>query len=191
MSKSILYFTFLIFAAVGLESCVGSDLNKMESITQESVPDEISKNVVLTYSDSGIVKRVLKAPVIHKYTNDTNYTVFPKGVDAQFFNREGQLVTKLTCGYAFTKGDNNELVFRKNVRITNQKNETLLSDEIYLRDNTIHSDSTVYIVTPTIALRGTSLTAPKDFSSYKLFNPVGVAKTEAIKSQSQSDEEEK
>jgi len=155
----------------------------MESVTQDSVPDEVSKEVTLTYSDSGVVKRILKAPLIHKYTTDTIYTEFPEGVDAQFYNKRGELVTNLTSGYAFTKGDNEELVFRDNVRITNQKNETLLSNEIYLKDSTIHSDSTVYIVTPNIALRGTSLTAPRDFSSYKLYNPVGVAKTEAIKSQ--------
>jgi LPS export ABC transporter protein LptC len=184
MNRTSIHYLVVISLFTLVYSCQGSDLAQMESVTQESVPDEVSKDVILTYSDSGIVKRILKAPLIHKYTNDTMYTEFPEGVDAQFYNKQGKLVTNLTCGYAFTQGNNEELVFRDNVRITNQKNETLLSNEIYLKDSTIKSDSTVYIVTPGIALRGTSLTAPSDFSSYKLYNPVGVAKTEAIKSQS-------
>jgi len=174
-----------IFSLVGIFTffrCQGSDLEKMRSIQQESLPDEISTNVKLTYSDSGRVKRILQAPLIHKFTTDTTYTVFPKGVRAQFFNSKGEQVTELTCGYGLTGANNESLIFRKNVKITNDKKETLLSEEIYLKENYIYSDSTVYIVTPTLTLRGTSLKAPRDFSSYTLSNPVGVARTEALKS---------
>lgn len=176
-----LYWFTAVISIFALCQCQGSDLSKMETVKQESQPDEISRDVELTYSDSGIVKRVLTAPLIHKYTTDTLYTIFPEGVHAQFFNKTGAIVTELTCGYGLTKADNDELVFRDNVRIKNHKNETLISDEIYLKDSTIYSDSTVYIVTPTVTLRGTSLVAPRDFSSYKLTNPVGVARAEAFK----------
>ncbi len=167
---------------VSFISCQSSDLKKMKTVSQESMPDEISTDVKLTYSDSGRVKRVLQAPIVHNYTTDTLYTVFPEGVRAQFFNKKGEQVTELTCGFGLTGANNESLIFRKNVKITNDKDETLLSEEIYLRDNTIYSDSTVYIVTPTLTLRGTSLKAPRDFSSYTLSNPVGVARTEAMKS---------
>jgi len=172
----------LLYGLAVLFACQGSDLAKMKSVSQESLPDEVSTDVKLTYSDSGIVKRILQAPVIHKYTTDTTYTVFPEGVRAQFFNRKGEQVTELTCGYGLTGANNESLIFRKNVQITNDKEETLLSEEIYLRNNYIYSDSTVYIITPTLTLRGTSLKAPRDFSSYTLSNPVGVARTEALKS---------
>ncbi len=162
-------------------ACQGSDLEKMDVISQANLPDEVSKGVTLTYSDSGRVKRVLVAPVVHKYTTDTSYTLFPEGLDAQFYNSKGKLETRLTCGYGLTGANNDDLIFRKNVIIKNKKNETIMSEEIYLRDSTIYSDSTVYILTPTITLRGTSLEAPRDFSTYKLNNPVGVARTEAFK----------
>ena len=183
MSK---FFKIYVVALLVMVACQGSDLNKMTVVSQESKPDEVSKDVVLTYSDSGLIKRVLKSPVIHKYTTDTLYTVFPEGVHAQFFNKKGEIVTELTCGYGVARGENNEkseFIFRDNVRIKNHKKETLISDEIYLVDNVFHSDSTVYIVTPTVTLRGTSLRAPRDFSSYKLTNPVGVAKAEALNKQ--------
>jgi LPS export ABC transporter protein LptC len=176
------YNKLLIYAAaLGIFACQGSDLSKMESIDKESIPDEISENVELVYSDSGRINRIIKTPLIHKFTTDTNYTLFPKGMQAQFYNKKGKIVTELTCGYGLTSGeDNDRLTFRKNVRITNDKGETLISEEIYLKDDRIHSDSTVYIITPTITLRGTSLDAPRDFSSYKLTSPVGVAKAEAL-----------
>jgi len=166
---------------VGLFACQTSDLDKMRAVDQQSLPDEVSENVELVYSDSGRIKRIMKAPLIYKFTKDTNYSVFPEGVHAQFFDVNGKISTELTCGYGLTSGENNEkLIFKKNVKITNGKKETLISDEIYLQDEYIYSDSTVYIITPTITLRGTSLEAPKDFSSYKLNNPVGVAKAEAL-----------
>lgn len=162
-------------------SCQGSDLSKMETITQEAQPDEVSRDVKLTYSDSGRVKRIMIAPIIHKYTTDTNYTIFPEGLHAQFFNSNGELATELTCGYGLTGANNDELIFRKNVIIKNQKKQqTLMSEEIYLRDSTIYSDSTVYVITSSVTLRGTSLVAPRDFSSYKLNNPVGVARPEGF-----------
>ena len=175
-------FALTIIGLATVSGCQGSDLEKMKSVHQESLPDEVSTDVKLTYSDSGRVKRILQAPVIHKYTTDTTYTVFPEGVRAQFFNSKGEQVTELTCGYGLTGANNESLIFRKNVQITNDKEETLLSEEIYLKDNYIYSDSTVYIITPTLTLRGTSLKAPRDFSSYTLSNPVGVARTEALKS---------
>jgi len=176
-TQSSIYVLLLLVLA----ACQSSDLAKMEAVNQESLPDEVSQNVELIYSDSGRIKRILKAPLIHKYTTDTTYTVFPKGVEAEFFNKNGETATKLICGYGLTSGAKNDrLIFRKNVRITNSKGETLISDEIYLEDETINSDSTVYIITPSITLRGTSLTAPRDFSSYKLSNPVGVARAEAF-----------
>ncbi|MDB4088951.1 LPS export ABC transporter periplasmic protein LptC [Flavobacteriales bacterium] len=179
MNRKIQYIIVLIGSSI-IFSCQGSDLSKMKTVTQEAQPDEVSRDVKLTYSDSGRVKRILTAPLIHKYTTDTNYTIFPEGVHAQFFNSKGKVATELTCGYGMTRGNNDELIFRKNVVIKNQKNETLLSEEIYLKDSTIYSDSTVYVLTPSVTLRGTSLVAPRDFSSYKLNNPLGVARTEAF-----------
>ncbi|MEN8928712.1 MAG: LPS export ABC transporter periplasmic protein LptC [Flavobacteriales bacterium] len=173
-------FVLPLLAIIVLFGCRGNDLSKMEVVVQEAQPDEVSRDVKLTYSDSGRVKRILMAPIIHKYTEDTNYTIFPEGLHAQFFNADGKLATELTCGYGLTMGQNDMLIFRENVQIKNQKNETLLSEEIYLKDSTIYSDSTVYIITPSITLRGTSLEAPRDFSSYKLKNPVGVARPEAF-----------
>ena len=179
MNRKMQYIIVLIGVGLML-SCQGSDLTKMDTVSQKAQPDEVSRDVKLTYSDSGRVKRILTASLIHKYTTDTNYTVFPEGLHAQFFNSNGKLATELICGYGLTGTNNDELIFRKNVQIKNQKNETLLSEEIYLKDSTIYSDSTVYILTPSITLRGTSLVAPRDFSSYKLRNPVGVARTEAF-----------
>ena len=179
MKRNIQYWIVLL-AVSFLFACQGSDLEKMDTINQATLPDEVSRDVKLTYSDSGKVKRILIAPVIHKYTTDTNYTVFPEGLNARFFNEKGELETQLTCGYGLTGENNDDLIFRKNVIIKNQKKETIMSEEIYLKDSTIYSDSTVYILTPSITLRGTSLVAPSDFSSYKLRNPVGVARTEAF-----------
>lgn len=155
-------------------SCQKSDLKNMEAVDSSNLPDEISRDVHMVYSDSGRTKFILDAPIIHKYTKDTNYTEFPEGVHGQFYNKYGQKTSDLKAGYCLKVNKDDEVIFRKNVRFVNSKKETLISEEIYLLNDTIYSDTTVYIKTPNLILEGIGLVAPQDFSTYKLLNPTGV-----------------
>ncbi len=146
----------------------------MEEIQAQNLPDEVSKDVFLVYTDSGRTKFTLEAPIIHKYTKDTNYTEFPEGVDAVFYNKYGQQTSKGRSGYALKIKQDDEVIFRDSVRFENYKGEVLRSEEIYLINDTIYSDTTVFIETPNLILEGIGLTAPKDFSTYTLLKPVGV-----------------
>lgn len=169
-----LFFLFLCTFLVGLNSCQKSDLKNMEAVDSSNLPDEISREVHLVYSDSGRTKFTLDAPLIHKFTKDTNYTEFPEGVHGQFYNKYGQKTSDLKAGYCLKVKQDEEVIFRKNVRFVNSKQETLLSEEIYLINDTIYSDTVVHIRTPNLILVGVGLKAPQDFSTYKLLKPTGV-----------------
>ena len=150
----------------------------MELVTdnQANIPDEVSKDVTLIYSDSGRIKRRMEASLIQKYILDTlSYTAFPEGVYAQFFNNKGEVTFDLKAGFAKKFEENENLIFKNHVVLTNSKKETFITEEIYLRGNKIFSDSTVYVKTPAGILKGTSLVAPKDLSSWEIKNPTGVS----------------
>jgi len=151
------------------------------TVNQKNLPDEVSKDVVLIYSDSGRVKRRLEAELIHKFILDSNsYTLFPKGVFAQFYDKKGNVTFNLKAGYCKKFEDNEDLIFKKHVVITNYKKETFITEEIYLKGNKIYSDSTVYVKNSTGILKGTSLEAPKDLSSWEIKNPTGVSSVEGF-----------
>lgn len=167
-------FYILLTCIVALVACQNSDLKNMEAVQSVNLPDEVSTNVRLVYSDSGKVKFILEAPVIHKYTKDTNYSEFPEGVHGEFFNKYGKKTSDLEAGYALKVDRDDEIIFRDSVRFENSKKEILRSEEIYLLNDTIYSDTTVFIETPALILEGIGLVAPKDFSTYRLLKPVGV-----------------
>lgn len=167
-------YTALFILSLLFFSCQKSDLKNMQSVNSSNLPDEISRNVHMVYSDSGRIKFILDAPLIHKYTTDTNYTEFPEGVHGVFYNRYGEKTSQLDAGYCLKVKKDEEVIFRKDVHFENNKGETLISDEIYLVNDTIHSDTTVFIRTPNLILEGVGLVAPQDFSTYTLLNPTGV-----------------
>lgn len=165
---------FIILTTLAILSCQESDLKNMGEVQTDVLPDEVSRDVHLVYSDSGRVKFIIDAPLIHKYTKDTVYTEFPEGVHAQFYAKDGSKTSDLQAGYALKVKTDEEIIFRKNVVFSNYKEETLLSEEIYLVNDTIYSDTVVDIKTPAYVIRGIGLVAPKDFSTYRLLNPVGT-----------------
>jgi LPS export ABC transporter protein LptC len=167
-------YVFIILATLVVLSCQESDLKKMGALQTDILPDEVSRDVHLVYSDSGRVKFIIDAPLIHKYIKDTVYTEFPEGVHAQFYAKDGSKTSDLVAGYALKVKTDDEIIFRKNVIFSNDKDETLLSEEIYLINDTIYSDTVVDIKTPAYVIKGIGLVAPKDFSTYRLLNPVGT-----------------
>lgn len=173
LNRVSFWYVFILSLFI-VVSCQKSDLKNMEAVDSSNLPDEISRDVHMVYSDSGRTKFILDAPIIHKYTKDTNYTEFPEGVHGQFYNKYGQKTSDLKAGYCLKVNKDDEVIFRKNVRFVNSKKETLISEEIYLLNDTIYSDTTVYIKTPNLILEGIGLVAPQDFSTYKLLNPTGV-----------------
>ena len=179
MKKNI-YIVTIVLSFI-LFSCQENDSNYLEVDNQEFLPDEVSKDVILIYSDSGRVKRRMEAKLIHKFIVDTlSYTVFPEGVFAQFYDKEGKVTSDLKAGYAKKYEKNEDLIFKNHVVITNSKKETFITEEIYLKGDKIFSDSTVFVKTPAGVLRGTSLEAPKDLSSWVIKNPTAVSSVNGL-----------
>ena len=64
MNKFNLYILVVVSVSILAYSCQGSDLAKMKTVNLEKLPDDVSKNVKLTYSDSGSVKRIMEILMI-------------------------------------------------------------------------------------------------------------------------------
>ena len=97
--KREMKYVLIILASLAVLSCQESDLKNMGAVQSDILPDEVSRDVHLVYSDSGRVKFIIDAPLIHKYIKDTVYTEFPEGVHTQFYAKDGSKTSDLKAGY--------------------------------------------------------------------------------------------
>src|SRR5210317_562458 len=84
-------------------SC-GNDIKEVQDfLAEKNLPIGAATNVYLVHTDSGRVKTILTAPVMHDFSNreDHPYTLFPDGVRIVTFDKKGDSVI-LTAGYSIT-----------------------------------------------------------------------------------------
>ncbi|RAK64716.1 LPS export ABC transporter periplasmic protein LptC [Hymenobacter edaphi] len=134
-------------------------------------------NVLTLFSDSARLQVRLTAKLEQTFENGD--LVYPKGVDMNFYAKDGSLVNTLRGDYGkFTRADN-KYVVRGHVRVHNQAKQQKLETEELFYDKPrarIYNDTTtaVRIETPTEVLTGFGMEANEDFSRYKIRKPVGV-----------------
>ena len=108
-------------------SC-GNDIKEVQDfLAEKNLPIGAATNVHLIHTDSGMVKTILTAPLMHDFSNreDHPYTLFPKGVRIVTFDKKGDSVILLFTDQLFW--DSNEHY------IYTEKKFTLItkSDTIY------------------------------------------------------------
>jgi len=156
-----------------LGSCE-NNLAEIEKITYtDKSPAQILKNASIEYTDSGYVRSVLKAPVIEKYEDKQERTVFPKGVEVLWYNKSRQLESRITADFG-ELSDNNKFLELKNhvVIISYSKGDTLYTE--YLKKTPLHKDSLYCVHTNGLVIaRGNignfaskGIRANDDFSEY-------------------------
>ncbi|TLM95627.1 LPS export ABC transporter periplasmic protein LptC [Hymenobacter jeollabukensis] len=144
---------------------------------QYTGPTLETTNVLTLFSDSARLQVRLTAKLEQTFENGD--LVYPKGVDMNFYAKDGSLVNTLRGDYGkFTRADN-KYVVRGHVRVHNQEKQQKLETEELFYDKPrarIYNDTTtaVRIETPTEVLTGFGMEANEDFSRYKIRKPVGV-----------------
>ena len=97
----------------------GSCENEIEKVklltSSENLPSEISKDIIVTYSDSAKTKMILKAPLLERYPGDEPYTEFREGVEITFFNKQGEQESKLNSNYAINYDKDKRMVAKGDV----------------------------------------------------------------------------
>lgn len=164
-----------IFCLV-LSACEGDDLKKVSSIAANKITlsRERTYGVEIIYSDSARVKAKGYAPILDKITPSAgaNYSEMPKGVKIYFYDDFMKTKGSITSGYAISKETERITIFRKNVVVVTD-NMTFNTEELIWNENTKMYNSPAGTVTTKDGnvLRGTSFSAPQDFSTYSITLP--------------------
>jgi LPS export ABC transporter protein LptC len=172
------YFSLLFYIALGLglQSCE-NDKEQIDVLTKPyNGPLERIENLETIYSDSGIVKVKVTAPVLRKFITPRPITELPSGINIDFYNEYFEVVSKLSARYAIHYERERKWVAKTDVVVVNEKNERLNTERLEWNEQTgkLYSDQFVKITTPEEIIMGTGFEADQNFNSYRIFKVTGT-----------------
>ena len=139
---------------------------------------ETAKDVEIIYSEDGIVKVTLEAPLFLSHKSAKPYNEFPNGLEVVFYSDKQRPTGNLRADYGIQREKEKNVTVSGNVVWTSAtKDERLETDELIWdeKNGKIHSDKFVKIITPTEVLYGMGMEANQDFSRYKIKEVHGSA----------------
>ncbi len=170
-----LFFSIVILCFI--ISC-NDDIEKVRVVTEKSnLPIETGYTIQINYTDSGIPKARLFAPLMERYASDEkNYTEMKKGITAYFFNKNRKVDSYLKAKYAIRYDREKRMVAKNDVVLVNNKFDTLNTEELNWDETTqrIFSDKAVRITTPDEIIIGEGFESNTEFDKYKIFKIKGT-----------------
>lgn len=184
MKNHTLHTIFLLILSLFTLSSCENDIDAVNSITSEAekkLPVQSSKNVEFVYSDSALVRAILKSPQIDRYAGEKPYLELPLGMNIKFFQEKSKKAqTQLTANYGIGYYQGNEVMEKMeakgNVIVINEKGEKLNTEHLTwnMLTKMIYTDDFVKITTKDQVICGTGMEATQDFSEYEIKNVTGT-----------------
>lgn len=131
-------------------SCT-NDPEKVKELNKgKDLPKEWAENVTIHFSDSGLLRALITAPRLERYTEGRErYNLMPKGIHARFFDSVGAETSGIRAGYAIEFPDKRIVETRNNVQVVNETGDTLFTEYLVWNRNTrlISTEASVRIIT--------------------------------------------
>jgi len=145
MMEKIFGAIFILF----LISC-STKVEDIDSLLSEGLRADVErgKNIRIVYSDSAIVKIVIHAPVMERFSEYGNSKdVFPKGILLEFLNENKIVYSWLKAETAVREERTQKITAKGNVIFYNDKNEKLETPELIWdeRERIVYTDKLVRI----------------------------------------------
>ncbi|MBU3678438.1 MAG: LPS export ABC transporter periplasmic protein LptC [Candidatus Kapabacteria bacterium] len=142
-----------------------------------SAPSQMATNIVVTFSDSTIVKARLYASVGRVFEQEAK-TTMSGPVTVDFFDRDNQRpAARLTSDSCVVDDRTKNMTAIGNVRVVSLRRDvTLTSSELSWIQSTqrIRTERAVRIETPQELINGVGFESNQDLSSYRLWRVSGV-----------------
>ncbi|MBN8702445.1 MAG: LPS export ABC transporter periplasmic protein LptC [Bacteroidetes bacterium] len=171
------YFLFIGILVLLFFSACQNDIKDVEQVTVNKIfPTESSTNVILFHTDSAKPKLRLESPQVDHFSGKKPYIEMPKGVKLEFYETDGKVKTRLTCGYAIRRELERTMEAKQNVVVINEKGEQLNTEYLIWDESKeiISTNEFVKITTEEEVIFGDGLEATEDFSRYKILNIKGT-----------------
>ncbi|MCC6385328.1 MAG: LPS export ABC transporter periplasmic protein LptC [Bacteroidia bacterium] len=165
----------IFLMSVMIYSCQTKDEDVIKASRKEELPVETGKDVEIVYSDSFLLKAILKAPLMERYAGNDPRLVMPKGVHLRFFNKDKQVTSSLTANWAIRRENEKIMEAKDDVVVVNEKHETLNTEHLIWDERTkkIRTEAFAKITTADEIIFGEGLEANEDFSWYRILKVKG------------------
>jgi LPS export ABC transporter protein LptC len=170
LKLSLLFVFLLLFC-----SC-GEKIKPTGQKVKAEQPSNIMKEAHIFRSSNAHVDIEIFAPIIYNFQAEESRMEFPKGAKALFFNEDMTTRSVLTCGYALSREDGNELLMSHNVKIVNHKQQDTIycEDLIWQKDKKrIHTERPIKRVSPSGTDYGEGLDGTETLDSLIVRKPHG------------------
>ncbi len=175
----VFHLLFFIFLSWLLISCSEQRVKpKVISIKTRELPDQESFNSKVVFSDSGIVKAILRAGHISVYSS-RNETLLDGGIVVDFYDKDGNHTSILTADRGRVDDITQDLYAFGNVIARSDSGVVLKTEELKWINSRrkIVSDKYVEITSPTEEIRGYGLESDQSLKDYVIFRVSGRIET--------------
>lgn len=151
-----------------------NNINDVQSLGKYKAGVDVGKDVVITFSNNGIISAKLYAPVLNQYLVDSGKMVeFPKSIHVDFYKDSFRLDSKLNADYAKYLQTLDKIFLKDNVVVYTLAGDTLWCKEMYW-DQTLgkfYTDKEVVVKqhNPLAKTYGIGFEATQDLSDIKIF----------------------
>ncbi|MGE5315763.1 MAG: LPS export ABC transporter periplasmic protein LptC [Acidobacteriota bacterium] len=145
-------------------------------LSSQSMPSQESWKTTVTFTDTGVVKAILKTGHLSMY-EQSRTTHLDSGVHVDFFDEYGRHSTVLTSQKGSVDESTNNLEAVGNVVVRSDSGVVVRTEKMRW-DNArqrILSDEFVRITSPTEQLQGRGFESDQNLRNYKIFHVTGSA----------------
>ena len=177
--------TFVLYSLVFvLMGCSSNSLEEIDNISEKGkvLPMTSSENLVLNFSDSGIVKVIIKTPLIERYVGGEgkSYDLMSKGLIIEFLDSLGAIESTVKSNYAIYYPKKELLELTNDVQVSNALGDKLNSEHLVWNSKTkrVNSDDFVKFTTQDEIIYGDGFEANQDLTDYTMNHIKGIISVE-------------
>jgi len=163
-------------ALVVLTGCV-TDIEKIKAFSpSEILPVIHAENFETTYSDSGVIRFILKTPELKRFeTDDAPYIEFPKGVLLIRYNQNKEVISSISARYAKQFVREHRWEAKNDVVATNNLGDTLKTEHLIWEEESgrIYNNEFVKVIRPDQEITGVGIEANQNMTNWRIRNPRG------------------
>jgi LPS export ABC transporter protein LptC len=170
-------FGLVLLAVAGCEEKIKPAA--LGGLSSASMPSQESWTTTVTFSDTGVVKAILKAGHLSMY-EDSRTTLLDSGVHVDFFDEFGKHSSVLTSRSGSVDEATNNLTAVGNVVVISDSGVVVKTEKMKW-DNArqrILSDEFVRITSPKEQLQGRGFESDQNLRNYKIFHVTGSAESQ-------------
>ncbi len=177
----IIDFSFYFIVFLLLIGCTKSKEEIDALFQEEDLRIEIAKDVEILYSDSAQVQMKITATTLkRKVDRIKSVDEFPDGVFVEFYDNNGRIISWLEANYAIRKEGEDKIFVKDDVKLFNQKNDQLETDELIWDEKAgeLYTNKFVRIAQPEIGdtSAGYGFRAKQEFQRFEIMKRVSAIK---------------